>query len=44
MPNDISDKLEKSFGNLDKELITFQKHLNSGFKTKGDVTGLERSG
>lgn len=44
LPTDITKKLEGSFSKLDSELETFQQHLNSGFKTKGDVTGLEKSG
>lgn len=44
LPTDITKKIEGSFSKLDKELETFQQHLNSGFKTKGDVTGLEKSG
>lgn len=44
LPDGITKKLDKNLEALDKELQNFQQHLNSGFKTKGDVTGLEKSG
>lgn len=44
LPKDATKGLDKSLEDLDRELQKFQLHLNSGFKTKGDVTGLEKSG
>lgn len=44
LPKGIAKNLESSLEGLDKELLTFQKHMDSGFKTKGDITGLEKSG
>ena len=34
----------KIFTDLEKEAEKYQKHLNSGFKSKSDVTGLEKAG
>lgn len=44
LPKGLTKNLEQSLEGLDKELVTFQQHMNSGFKTKGDITGLEKSG
>ena len=44
LPKDATKGLDKGLEDLDRELQKFQLHLNSGFKTKGDVTGLEKSG
>lgn len=41
-PN-LRTSFETTFSNLTSELEKFQSKLNSGFKTKGDVTGLEAS-
>ena len=44
LPKNVTKNLENNFDKLDKELQKFQEHMNSGFKTKSDVTGLEKSG
>lgn len=44
LPNSITKNLGKEFDELDKELQKFQSHINSGFKSKSDITGLEKSG
>ena len=44
LPKGITKNLDKSLEKLDSELQSFQGHLNSGFKNKSDVTGLEKSG
>ena len=44
MPAKFKGNFESMFSDLAKETTKYQKLLNSGFKTKGDVTGLEASG
>ena len=41
---ELTQKSGQIFSNLEKEAIKFQKFLDSGFKSKGDVIGLEASG
>lgn len=44
LPDNIDKNLKSTFSNLEKEMAKYQRFLDSGFKTKGDVTGLEKSG
>ena len=44
LPTDLKTKFTGIFADLEKETNKYQKHLASGFKTKGDVTGLEKTG
>ena len=44
LPTDLKTKFAGIFSDLEKEAAKYQKYLDSGFKTKGDVTGLEKTG
>ena len=44
LPTDLKTKFTGIFSELEKESTKYQKYLDSGFKTKGDVTGLEKTG
>jgi hypothetical protein len=44
LPADLKSKFVGIFSDLEKEAGKYQKILDSGFKTKGDVTGLEKTG
>ena len=44
LPADLKSKFTGIFSDLEKESAKYQKYLDSGFKTKGDVTGLEKTG
>ena len=44
LPAKFKGNFDNIFSDLTKETTKYQKLLNSGFKTKGDVTGLEASG
>ena len=44
MPPELKQKFSGLFTDLEKETKNYQNLLNSGFKTKKDVTGLEASG
>lgn len=44
LPDTIKGNFAGIFGNLEKEMAKYQKTLDSGFKTKGDITGFEKSG
>ena len=44
LPKNLKTNFVNVFDSLDSELVKFQKHLDSGFKKKSDVTGLEQSG
>jgi hypothetical protein len=44
LPAKFKDNFDNIFSDLTKETAKYQKLLNSGFKTKKDVTGLEASG
>ena len=44
LPDSFKNNFTKTFSNLEKEFEKYQKFLNSGFKTKGDITGLEKAG
>ena len=44
LPSDLKTKFTGIFADLEKETSKYQKYLTSGFKTKGDVTGLEKTG
>jgi hypothetical protein len=44
LPADLKSKFTGIFSELEKESAKYQKYLDSGFKTKGDVTGLEKTG
>lgn len=41
---DLKQKFSNIFADLEKQTQKYQEYLNSGFKTKGDVTGLEKTG
>ena len=42
LPSNLQDSFRKSFSDLDDGVSKIQRRLNSGFKTKSDVTGLEK--
>lgn len=42
LPSNLQDSFRKSFSDLDDGVSKIQRRLNSGFKTKNDVTGLEK--
>ena len=44
LPDNLKNNFANVFKDFEKESEKYQKFLNSGFKTKGDVTGLEKSG
>ena len=44
MPDTLKNSFNNIFTSLTAETQKYQNFLNSGFKTKGDVTGLESSG
>lgn len=44
LPKDMSTKFSDIFTKLNSELANYQERLNKGFKTKSDVTGLEKTG
>lgn len=44
LPDNLKNSFVGVFSSLEKETEKYQKLLNSGFKTKKDVTGLEQSG
>lgn len=44
LPDDFKKNFENIFSDLEKEAIKYQRFLDSGLKTKGDITGLEKSG
>lgn len=44
LPPNLRKSFEATFANLSKETTKYQNLLNGGFKSKGDVTGLEKSG
>ena len=44
LPKDMSTKFSDIFTKLNNELANYQERLNKGFKTKSDVTGLEKTG
>ena len=44
LPAKFKGNFDNIFSDLTKETTKYQKFLNSGFKTKGDITGLEASG
>ena len=44
LPTDQKLSFSNIFDDLAKEQAKYQKYLDSGFKKKGDVTGLEASG
>ena len=44
MPKDLKQKFTGVFADLERETKNYQNLLNSGFKGKKDVTGLEASG
>ena len=44
MPKDLKQKFNGVFADLERETKNYQNLLNSGFKGKKDVTGLEASG
>ena len=44
LPADLKSKFTGIFSDLEKESAKYQKYLDSGFKAKGDITGLEKTG
>lgn len=44
LPDNISGKFKGQLQDLERELANYQKQIESGFKTKGDITGLEKTG
>ncbi|MDD7754505.1 MAG: phage tail tape measure protein, partial [Clostridiales bacterium] len=42
LPSNLQESFRKSFSELDDGVSKIQRRLNSGFKTKSDVTGLEK--
>ena len=42
LPSNLQDSFRKSFSDLDDGVSKIQRRLSSGFKTKSDVTGLEK--
>ena len=44
LPPQLKQNFTNVFSELQKETAKYQSYLNSGFKTKGDVTGLEKTG
>ena len=42
LPSNLQDSFRKSFSDLDDGVSKIQRRLNSGFKTKSDVTCLEK--
>lgn len=44
LPKNMSAQFTEMFTKLNSELSNYQDRLNKGFKTKSDVTGLEKSG
>lgn len=44
LPKNMSTQFTDIFSKLNGELSNYQERLNKGFKTKSDVTGLEKSG
>ena len=44
LPDNLKGNFKGIFGDLEKEMSKYQKMLDSNFKSKGDVTGLEKSG
>lgn len=43
LPPNLKKSFESTFANLSKETTKYQNLLSGGFKSKGDVTGLEKS-
>ena len=43
MPAALSEDFEKQFKTLETEITKIQAQMKAGFKTKGDITGLEKS-
>lgn len=44
LPDNISGKFKGQLQDIERELVNYQKQIESGFKTKGDITGLEKTG
>ena len=44
LPKELKTSFKNTFGELENEAKNYQRILNSGFKTKKDITGLEESG
>ena len=44
LPDKLAGNFKGIFSDLEKEMAKYQKILDSGFKTKGDITGLEKHG
>ena len=44
MPKGLRDSASDIFDELEKETKKYQKAIDKGFKTKGDITGLEKTG
>ena len=44
LPTNLKSNFAGIFGDLEKEMAKYQKALDSGFKTKGDITGFEKNG
>ena len=44
LPPNLKKNFDNLFGNFEKEASKFQKYLDGGLKSKGDITGLEKSG
>lgn len=42
LPSSLQESFRKSFSELDDGVSKIQRRINSGFKTKSDVTGLEK--
>jgi len=43
MPTGLEEQFEKTFKGLEAEITKVQTLMQSGFKTKSDVTGFEKS-
>ena len=44
LPKELKTSFKNTFSELENEAKNYQRILNSGFKTKKDITGLEESG
>ena len=44
LPAEMQKQFNQLLGNATSDLEKYQQKLNSGFKTKGDITGIEKAG
>ena len=44
LPTNLKSNFASMFGDLEKEMTKYQKMLDSGFKTKGDITSFDKIG